>query len=444
MEEERKRENKLEDSLQRTEEVQDIIERMPNRFGKVISIIVLIIVCLMLLFGWLVRYPDIVTGQININASQAPLKIIAMHAGKLQLSSGLRSQDHVTEGQLIAWLENPATPVDVFKLICLMDSLVLPTKEALTLYNRLPRNVVLGELTPKYFTFLNSLKQLADYQSNRLYDKQKVALKNLLEQQQKVLTAAINKADINQENLELVSRFSARDSILFIRKVLSAADMDRSKLNSIGAEDQYQATIRDVANSREQISRTESQLQELDIQQAEKEQQLNLDLLTSYNDFRDNLTSWEQRYVFTAPFEGQVQFLNFWNNDQFVQAGEAVFTVVPKQEEIIGQVILPANGAGKVNPRQEVIVKLDDYPYLEYGSVTGYVEDISLTTNTLQNGQGEIDNYLISISFPNQLTTNYGSQLDFRYGIKGTAEIVTNDRRLIQRFFDNLKYIVKK
>ncbi len=46
--------------------------------------------------------------------------------------------------------------------------------------------------------------------------------------------------------------------------------------------------------------------------------------------------------------------------------------------------------------------------------------------------------------FPQQLKTNYGTVLGFKFEAKGTAEIITNDRRLILRLFDNLKYIIKK
>lgn len=56
-----------------------------------------------------------------------------------------------------------------------------------------------------------------------------------------------------------------------------------------------------------------------------------------------------------------------------MQTGEAGFTIVPTQGQLIGQVILPALGAGKVKANQEVIVKLDDYRYMEYGTVTGHV-----------------------------------------------------------------------
>jgi hypothetical protein len=41
------------------------------------------------------------------------------------------------------------------------------------------------------------------------------------------------------------------------------------------------------------------------------------------------------------------------------------------------------------------------------------------------------------------LKTNYGVELNFHAEAKGTAEIITEDRRLIERFFDNLRYKLK-
>lgn len=51
---------------------------------------------------------------------------------------------------------------------------------------------------------------------------------------------------------------------------------------------------------------------------------------------------------------------------------------------------------------------------------------------------------MVLVDFPNQLKTNYGTKLDFKAVSKGSEDIITNDRRLVQRLFDNLKYIMKK
>ncbi|MFD2148733.1 hypothetical protein [Mucilaginibacter antarcticus] len=91
-----------------------------------------------------------------------------------------------------------------------------------------------------------------------------------------------------------------------------------------------------------------------------------------------------------------------------------------------------------------MIIKLDNYPYREYGSIKGKVLSISLTTNTVKTEKGEAETYLVNVDLPDELKTNYGSKLDFKYEIKGTGEIITRDRKLIERLFDNMKYSVNK
>src|SRR5690606_35790949 len=130
----------------------------------------------------------------------------------------------------------------------------------------------------------------------------------------------------------------------------------------------------------------------------------------------------------------------FWVNNQFIQSGEPVFTIVPLQHNVLGQMHLPVHGAGKVKEGQEVIVKLEDYPYMEYGSIKGIVSSISLTTNAQLTEEGTVENYLINVELPEKLKTNYGSELDFRFETKGTGDIVVHERRLLERLFDNLRY----
>ncbi|KAF2335007.1 hypothetical protein [Flavobacterium daemonense] len=69
----------------RTEEVASIIERMPTKFGTTISAVVVGLVLLLLLFGWLIKYPSILAGQIVINTRQAPVKLIATTSGNIIL-----------------------------------------------------------------------------------------------------------------------------------------------------------------------------------------------------------------------------------------------------------------------------------------------------------------------------------------------------------------------
>ena len=81
-------------------------------------------------------------------------------------------------------------------------------------------------------------------------------------------------------------------------------------------------------------------------------------------------------------------------------------------------------------------INLDNYPYLEYGIIIGKINSVSLMPSE--------DNYSVEVEFPNGLTTNYHKKLAFGQNMQGSAEIITEDIRLIERFIQPLKYILKK
>lgn len=436
---------KLDIALQsrRSEEVQHIIERMPTRFGFWISMIVVFLFLIMAIFGWLIRYPDIVQGQIVLNANSAPIKLVANTNGKLKLTH-IRSMRDIKEGQVIAYIENGTNPTNVNYIDSLIK-LYNPNSEAIIeLQQKLPENLSLGELNGKYYGFSSALQQFINYKQDGLYDKQEQNLNKILLEQQKQITSAQKRITMAINNLNFVHKFYSRDSILNLKRVISESELDKTQMNYISAKDAYQNVLNNLTAVKQQEQQTKSKLQELGVNKPEKEKELKIALISAYNDLIDNIIIWQQKYVFKAPVNGKIQFQKFYIENQFIQNGEQVFTVIPKAEHIFGQVILPSLGSGKIKPGQEVIVKLDNYPYNEYGSITGKVNSISLTTNTTKTERGDLETYQVLVDFPNQLKTNYGTRLAFKAEAKGTAEVITNDRKLIQRLFDNLKYILKK
>ena len=60
-------------------------------------------------------------------------------------------------------------------------------------------------------------------------------------------------------------------------------------------------------------------------------------------------------------------------------------------------------------------------------------------TNKLKTQNGDVDAYLVVVAFPDGLKTNFGKTLPLDFESKGTAEIITKRKRLIERLFDNLK-----
>ncbi|QNK61448.1 HlyD family efflux transporter periplasmic adaptor subunit [Pedobacter sp. PAMC26386] len=429
---------------QRTEQVQDIIERMPTKFGFWVSLIVAFIFVLLLVFGWLVRYPDVITGQIVINANNAPLKLIANSSGKLKLN-GVKSMDQIKEGQVIAYIENPTQLENVLLIEHILKD-YNPNADTITrIFAKLPPNFSMGDLNIKYYSFVNSLQNYINYKDNKLMDKQDSNLSILQSEQKKAIISAEKRIEMSINNLKYIYKSYKRDSSLFIKRIISESEFDKTNLSYIAAKDSYQFSLNNMINAKQSEQQTDGKRQELSVQKPEKQIELRMAVISSFNDLVDNVKSWEQKYIFRSPFSGKVQFLKFYTDNQFISNGEPVFTIIAKEDKAFGQVSLPAGGSGKIKVGQEVIVKLDNFPFMEYGSIKGRVNSISLTTNiTKTENNSTVDTYMILVNFPDQLKTNYGKQLDFRAEAKGTAEIITNDRRLVQRFFDNLKYVLNK
>jgi HlyD family secretion protein len=154
------------------------------------------------------------------------------------------------------------------------------------------------------------------------------------------------------------------------------------------------------------------------------------------NVLKSRLAYWEQTYIIRSPIIGTVSFTNFYNNNQQVKKDEIVFAVIPeKQSQIVGRISLPIKGAGKVYKDQRVNIRFDNFPYMEYGFLVGTVKSISLMPNN--------ENYIVEVVLPQDLKTNYNIPLKFSQEMKGSAEIITEDLRLIERFFNPVKSLLK-
>lgn len=422
----------------RNEEISDIIDRMPTRFGKHIAIAVVLFALIITGLGWIIQYPDVVTGQVTINSDASPVTLVAGSSGKIHLN-GIRPRDAVREGDYLAILQNAANTADVRRVARLLGGFN-PNAPVSEWADTLPEKLSLGELNLKYFTFLSAVKTLSDYQKDNTYEQQIKSLEEYIHWQRLLLEQTAADTATTLAKLNMLDKWLKRQNRLYGKDMIPEKEYDDMRTSRLNAYAEDRQLHRSLSSLHAQIAEAEGSLNLLKTQKAENERNMHLDLLSAYSDLLDNIKTWEEKYVFKAPMDGQVEFLQFLGENQYLQAGEEVFSVVPSRNAIFGQMLLPAAGAGKVKNDSPVIIKLDNYPYLEYGTIDGRVSSISLVTKNEEMAGSHVATYLITIELPQGLTTNYGQTLDFKHEIQGTAEIVANDRRLIERLFDNLKY----
>lgn len=158
--------------------------------------------------------------------------------------------------------------------------------------------------------------------------------------------------------------------------------------------------------------------------------------LQLFEQLRKSLKQWEQNYLLISNTDGIASFQQFFGENQFIKAGDAVLSILPKnREKLVGRMSVPATNSGKIASGEKVLIKLDNYRYQEYGIVEGKVQNISLSPD-------KEGNYYVDVLLPKGLKTSYNKNLVFDKELKGSAEIVTQDLRLIERFFYQMRKLL--
>ena len=119
-----------------------------------------------------------------------------------------------------------------------------------------------------------------------------------------------------------------------------------------------------------------------------------------------------------------------------VSAGDHICSIIPDHTGgYVARLKAPEANSGKITKGQKVNIKLFNYPVTEYGHISGRISSIS----TLPSPEGF---YWVEVILTNELQTSYNIEIPFKLEMSGTAEIITEDLRLCERFFYRLKGII--
>lgn len=419
----------------RSEHVQEILTKVPNwmiRFGNTL---ILGLVVMLLFISWFVKYPDIINSEARVTTKLPPQKKQAQTAGKID-TLFIKDNQSVKEETILAVIENSADFEHVQLLKSIIDTIQLNNKSFYFPVDELPI-LFLGDLDAEYALFENSyslyqlnkdLQPFSNEQNgNRLSQSQLYARLNTLQAQKRT-----NKAELNYQQTEL-----ARHKQLFDKGVIARQEYESRKVVYLQAERNYANMDASISQMKEAINNANTNAINTTIKETKEEISLLKNTIQSFRQLKRALIDWEMKYAITSDIDGNVAFSKLWTKNQTVNPGELIFTIIPKENSAyIAQLKTPAQNSGKLKKGQTVNIKLENYPDTEFGAIKGHIESIALLPD-------EDGFYLITVLLPNKLITSYKKEIDFRYEMRGSAEIITEDLRLIERFFSQLKNIFK-
>lgn len=427
----------LEEAEIRSEEVQDILGRVPswitrNGIAMVYSVIIILITG-----SWLFKYPDYVVAPIVVTSENPPAKLLARVDGKISEIFVVDKQK-VEAGHLMARLESPVNYDDLSDLKLQLKRLI-PFMENFEPTRKISfkEKYALGEMQTLYTDFLKKYNDYLSFTERDYYAKKIRSLKDQVKMSKTFFDRQQERRRIIEEETEVTKSKFKRDSLLFKKGVLSLQEFEKSKGEFLSRQSELQEMRTTLAETQLKINEADQAVIDKENQSQEEQKTYQLQLNESYNNLMAAIDVWELNYLLTTPIAGEVTLSKFWSRNQNVSKGEMVFTVIPgKESRLLGKVQLKRIGSGKVKPGQRVNIKFDNYPYMEYGMVEGKVNRISkVPTN---------DYYALEVDLPNGLVSTYGKTFEFNNEIQGTAEIITEDLRLIQRIFNPVKSLFKE
>ena len=160
---------------------------------------------------------------------------------------------------------------------------------------------------------------------------------------------------------------------------------------------------------------------------------------------RTDISSWKQNYVLISPIDGTLIYHGMVRQNRYINVETPLFFVVPNDGGLRGEMCVSENGFGKVKVGQEVRIRLANFPYQQYGQLLGKVEQVSLMASEEQNGQPSSGRYYsVAVSLSEKLTTTHAKEIPFTPNMAGTANIVTEDLRLIDRVFNTFREVLEK
>jgi len=418
----------------RSEEVQEILSNPPVWIVRWGITLIFMFTCIILALSFMIKYPDFVTAKVLVTTKQPTEKVTSRFSGQLE-KIFIKNRDTVSVNQKLAIIKNTANFEDVYLLKETIDSIPFNVKNFQFPFKK-TSHLILGDIITAYIGFEKSytdyflLKKLDPY-TNKLGGN-KVALQEV----KKRLQDQIVQKKLLEEEIVLKQIDFKRSAGLFKKGIISKQAYELKQLEFIQMQKSISTMAISISQMREAISSASRTLNSTKISEREDTTRFLKNLTQSYNLLKEAIRNWEFSYVLKSSINGVVSYQDYWGVHQFVNAGSIVFSILPvNTSNLVGKLVIPAQNAGKVSVGQKVFIKLDNYPYQQYGMLIGKVTNFSISPDA--DG-----NYTVFISLPEGTKTSYNRTFQFTQELLGNAEIITENLSVAERMFYKFREVL--
>lgn len=421
----------------RSELVQEVLGKKPQWFIRWGITLITVILSTLLFLTFLIRYPNVILARVTLTTVNPPAKLIARSNGTIKLF--VSDNDYVDKDEIIAVISNPTNFNQALELIDTISNLspgIITQIQGDKLIEYLQQFNSLGELQEPHNELLELLKEHHYNKLNQPIDKEIRVIRNQIDEQQTAINIKTEQVKNLIRQVELSEVDYNRNLELFNIKAIPPRDLEVAEAILLEVKNTLTTIKADIQNHRIQITELRKLIIVLTNADYEQKTGFNFELYSLFNNLISKISLWKQKYLLIAPISGKVALLDYRTDELFISENDYVASIIPEDNsnKILIRAKSPMNNSAKLKRGMYARIVLDGFPEAEYGSLPGVVDNISL----LPKG----DFYIVDIKLISQeLRTTYGRRIDFKQEMQGDAELLTEDIRLIERVFYELRHI---
>lgn len=388
------------------------------------------------------KYPEVTTAPIVLTTEEPVSWIVARKSGIID-SILVADKEFVQKNKIVGVIRNAASLEDVMAVKKGLQAVQDSTGTLDELAQLGP--VRLGELHTAFFELLKYGSNYRQFVRDQVYSHRIEAIEIELKEQVFYLSALKQQSHLYARNFQLISNQYKRDSILYAKDMITQADFEKAQQQYISGQMQLSQSYQGISNTISGIARLRQAVRDYEAEYNSQLASLTMNIKGAVDQLVVSIELWEQNYLLRASADGMLSYSDYWSKNQNVTEGEKIFAVIPEiTGKKIGKCVLAAAGAGKVEVGQHVNIKLDGFPYMEFGMLQGKVSDISMASSEATTPEGVIRYNTVEVELDDPLITTYNKEIKFTSELSGTAEIATQELSLLEHFMMPLRYLWEK
>ncbi|MGG8496172.1 HlyD family secretion protein [Tenacibaculum sp. TC6] len=396
------------------------------------NFVLVMLVLIFLILSYFIKYPDIIVSKAEIVSTNPSVIVKPRISGNID-HVFKETGEKVDKGDWVLILDKGESTVkDLVKL----DSIIYSLKETKISWSSLDlsEDLELGELKPLYNDLVTQIKIYNHHREDGIDSFKFNTLQKELNHIEHMIKLVKGELKLAKIEVDIQKSDYLRDKELISKGVISKRDFEKSKLKMLQQERRFfdvESKLLQLKDKRlgivNQAKDLEHKVEENEIDSKYGFNELLLKLEVKYNE-------WKENHVLKSPVNGYVNYLSLIYLNKYVEKNEPLMSIEDKSKvnEVFAILEVPIKNFGKLKENQVVNIKLESYPYAEFGVIKGRLEFLS---ESIKNGS-----YFAKVKLENGFKTSYGKKIRFRHNLKGSGEIITEDLRLIERFVHLLRF----